>query len=45
MYRDSHHISTTYARSLAGVLGERMKQVRPDLFDGFSSPQRQAMAQ
>ncbi|MCB5175324.1 acyltransferase family protein [Microvirga lenta] len=32
IYSDSHHITTTYSRSLAPVLGERMRQVRPDLF-------------
>jgi len=30
--RDAHHISTEYARTLAVPLGERMRQVRPDLF-------------
>ncbi|MBF9195336.1 acyltransferase family protein [Microvirga terrestris] len=30
--RDSHHISIEYARTLATPLGERMRQVRPDLF-------------
>jgi hypothetical protein len=30
--RDSHHISIEYARTLASPLGERMRQVRPDLF-------------
>jgi hypothetical protein len=32
MYRDRHHLSRAYAQTLAGVLGERMRQVRPDLF-------------
>jgi peptidoglycan/LPS O-acetylase OafA/YrhL len=32
IYRDKHHITATYARSLAPVLGERMRKVRPDLF-------------
>ena len=32
IYSDSHHITATFSRSLATTLGERMKQVRPDLF-------------
>jgi peptidoglycan/LPS O-acetylase OafA/YrhL len=32
VYRDTHHITIEYARTLATPLGERMKQVRPDLF-------------
>lgn len=32
VYRDSHHITIEYARTLAAILGERMRQVRPDLF-------------
>jgi peptidoglycan/LPS O-acetylase OafA/YrhL len=45
MYRDGHHISTTYARSLADVLGTRMQAVRPDLFGGTDRSRQQAMAQ
>jgi peptidoglycan/LPS O-acetylase OafA/YrhL len=30
--RDSHHITIEYARTLVAPLGERMRQVRPDLF-------------
>jgi len=30
--RDAHHISIEYARTLAAPLGERMRQVRSDLF-------------
>jgi len=30
--RDAHHITIEYARTLAAPLGERMRQVRPDLF-------------
>ncbi len=33
IYKDTNHITATFSRSLAGTLGERMKQVRPDLFD------------
>jgi hypothetical protein len=32
VYRDTHHITIEYSRTLADPLGERMKQVRPDLF-------------
>jgi hypothetical protein len=32
VYRDTHHITIEYARTLAAPLGERMRQVRPDLF-------------
>jgi SGNH domain (fused to AT3 domains) len=32
VYRDTHHITIEYSRTLATPLGERMKQVRPDLF-------------
>jgi peptidoglycan/LPS O-acetylase OafA/YrhL len=32
MYRDTHHLTIQYARTLAIPLGERMRQVRPDLF-------------
>jgi len=32
IYRDTHHITIEYARTLAGPLGERMHRVRPDLF-------------
>jgi hypothetical protein len=42
IYRDKHHIGSAYARTLAPVLGERMKEVRPDLFDGGASPRREA---
>jgi len=34
IFRDTHHITMEYARTLAGPLGERMRQVRPDLFPG-----------
>ncbi|GEO13079.1 acyltransferase family protein [Microvirga aerophila] len=37
IYRDRHHMTATFARSLAPVLGERMKEVRPDLFANASS--------
>jgi hypothetical protein len=32
IYRDGNHMTATYARSLSPLLGERMRQVRPDLF-------------
>jgi peptidoglycan/LPS O-acetylase OafA/YrhL len=32
IFRDTHHITIEYARTLAAPLGERMRQVRPDLF-------------
>jgi hypothetical protein len=32
VYRDTHHLTIEYARTLATPLGERMKRVRPDLF-------------
>ncbi|HEY8382968.1 MAG TPA: acyltransferase family protein [Microvirga sp.] len=32
VYRDSNHITASYARTLAPALAERMRQVRPDLF-------------
>ncbi len=32
IYSDKHHITATFSRSLADVLGQRMQQVRPDLF-------------
>ncbi|MGO4523690.1 acyltransferase family protein [Microvirga sp. 2MCAF35] len=32
IYKDDNHITATFSRTLASTLGERMKQVRPDLF-------------
>lgn len=33
IYRDAHHINIPYSRTLASPLGEKMRQVRPDLFE------------
>jgi hypothetical protein len=41
--RDAHHITIEYARTLAKPLGERMRQVRPDLF--LTAPQRSSRTQ
>jgi hypothetical protein len=43
IYRDKHHMSATYARSLAAVLGERMHRARPDLFLETPQSGKQAM--
>jgi hypothetical protein len=43
IYRDKHHMSATYARSLAAVLGERMRRARPDLFEETPQSGKQAM--
>lgn len=32
VYKDKHHMTATFSRSLALPLGERMRQVKPDLF-------------
>lgn len=32
IFRDTHHLTIEFARTLAPTLGERMKAVRPDLF-------------
>ncbi|WP_201864662.1 acyltransferase family protein [Microvirga soli] len=32
IYRDAHHMTIEYSRTLASPLGERMRHVRPDLF-------------
>jgi hypothetical protein len=37
IYSDKHHITVTFSRTLAATLGDRMRQVRPDLFP--SEPQ------
>ncbi len=34
IYRDAHHLTSTYARGIAKELGLKMQQVRPDLFMG-----------
>jgi len=48
IYSDRHHITATFSRTLAGTLGERMKQVRPDLFpadaEGATDRRREATA-
>ncbi|QRM28457.1 acyltransferase family protein [Microvirga sp. VF16] len=38
VFRDTHHITIEYSRTLAMPLGERMKQVRPDLFPAKAQP-------
>jgi hypothetical protein len=38
VYRDTHHITIEYSRSLAAPLGMRMRQVRPDLFPDQDRP-------
>jgi len=47
IYSDKHHITATFSRSLASTLGERMKQVRPDLFtlDGQKSTDKHQSAE
>jgi peptidoglycan/LPS O-acetylase OafA/YrhL len=32
VYSDGHHITASFSRSLATTLGERLREVRPDLF-------------
>lgn len=32
IFRDTHHLTIEFSRTLAPTLGERMKAVRPDLF-------------
>ncbi|MBJ6124273.1 acyltransferase family protein [Microvirga splendida] len=46
VYRDTHHITIEYSRTLATPLGERMRQVRPDLFlaDTSLDPEKQQAA-
>ena len=40
VYSDKHHISVTYSRTLAATLGDRIKQVRPDLFPSQDTAER-----
>ncbi|MBB3018895.1 peptidoglycan/LPS O-acetylase OafA/YrhL [Microvirga lupini] len=41
IYGDKHHFTVTFSRSMSTILGERMKQVRPDLFPSESDGQKQ----
>ena len=38
IYRDTHHLTREFSRTLAPALGERMRKVRPDLFSLDANP-------